>query len=210
MSNRLHVIDHPLLATRLTVLRDKSTGTAEFRRIVREIGAFLAYEATRDMQTAARSVETPLQAAPGAALADPPPCIAPVLRAGIGFAEGMLDAIPEAAVAHIGLYRDHQTLKPVEYYLNAPPRLEDRLVLVADPMLATGNSGAAAIDRLKAAGARQLRFVALLAAPEGAARLENAHPDVDIFTAAMDERLNEKGYILPGLGDAGDRQYGTV
>ncbi len=209
MSAEVMEIRHPLVAHKLSMMRDKATGSQEFRRLMREVGMLLAYEATRDLELAETPIETPLGPMNAPVLDGKKLCLAPILRAGLGLLDGMLDLIPAARVAHIGLYRDPETLAAVEYYLKAPDLIEQRLVIVLDPMLATGNSAVAAVDRIKALGADRIRFVALLAAPEGIARFHAVHPDVPIIVAAIDERLNEKGYILPGLGDAGDRLYGT-
>ena len=202
-------IRHPLVQHKLTMMREKSTGTLEFRRLMREIGMLLAYEVTHDLELVQQRIDTPLGPMDAPVLEGKKLCLAPILRAGLGLAEGMLDLIPAARVAHIGLYRDPKTLAAVEYYMKAPDLIDERMVIVVDPMLATGNSAVAAVDRIKEQGANRIRFVALLAAPEGVARFHDAHPDVPIYVAAIDERLNEKGYILPGLGDAGDRMFGT-
>ena len=202
-------IDHPMVQHKLTMMRDQATGTLEFRRLMREVGMLLAYEVTRDLETETARIDTPLEPMDAPVLEGKKLCLAPILRAGLGLAEGMLDLIPAARVAHIGLYRDPETLDAVEYYMKAPDLIDERLVIVVDPMLATGNSAAAAVDRIKGQGAARIRFVALLAAPEGIERFHEAHPDVPVYVAAIDERLNEKGYILPGLGDAGDRLFGT-
>jgi uracil phosphoribosyltransferase len=203
------VIDHPLIQDRLSTMRDQATAPADFRRLCREVGLLLAYEALRDLPLTTRLIQTPLAPMQAPALARLPPVLAPVLRAGLGFCEGILDLVPTASVAHVGLYRDHETLKPVKYYLKTPDNLADRLTLVLDPMLATGNSAAAAVELLRAEGAGAVRLLCLLAAPEGLERFAAAHPDVPVFTAAIDDRLNELGYIVPGLGDAGDRIFGT-
>ncbi|MCQ8783524.1 uracil phosphoribosyltransferase [Mangrovibrevibacter kandeliae] len=203
------VIDHPLIQHKLTIMRDKETSTASFRRLLREISTLLCYEVTRNLDLTTRRIETPLTAMEAPILEGKKLVFASILRAGNGLLEGMLDLVPAARVAHIGVYRDHETLQPVEYYFKAPEDLENRLVIVVDPMLATGNSAIAAIQKLKERGARQIRFLCLLAAPEGIARFTAALPDVPVFTAAIDSHLNEKGYIVPGLGDAGDRMYGT-
>lgn len=203
------VLTHPLVQHKLSLMRDKTLSTSGFRRLVREIAMLLAYEVTRDLPMATKRIQTPLEAMDAPVIEGKKLVLAPILRAGLSLAEGMLELIPSARVAHIGLYRDHDTLEAVEYFFKAPQDLEDRLIIVTDPMLATGNSAIAAIERLKARGAQDIRYVCLLAAPEGAEALSKAHPDVPIFTAALDRELNEKGYILPGLGDAGDRIYGT-
>ena len=205
----VRVIDHPLVQHKLTIMRKRDTSTARFRQLLREISTLLCYEITRDLELRLERIETPLCPMDAPLLEGKKLVFASILRAGNGLLEGMLDLVPSARVAHIGVYRDHETLAAVEYFFKAPEALEERLVIVVDPMLATGNSAIAAIERLKAHGARNLRFLCLLAAPEGVERFSAAHPDVPLFTAAVDERLNERGYILPGLGDAGDRMYGT-
>ncbi|MCX4198051.1 uracil phosphoribosyltransferase [Methylobacterium organophilum] len=208
-TGRVTVVDHPLVQHKLTYLRDKNRSTKGFRQILNEIGMLLAYEVTRDLPLEPVTIETPLQPMQGQQIQGKKLVLAPILRAGIGFLDGMLSLVPSARVAHIGLYRDPETLEAVEYYFKAPSDLADRTVLVLDPMLATANSAIAALDRLKARGASDLRFVCLLAAPEGLAKFQAAHPDVPVWTAAIDSHLNDHGYIVPGLGDAGDRMYGT-
>jgi len=203
------VVDHPLVQHKLTIMRDKETSTAGFRRLLREISLLLCYEVTRDLELTTRTIETPLMTMEAPTLEGKKLVFASVLRAGNGLLDGMLDLVPAARVAHIGLYRDHETLEAVEYFFKAPSDLGDRLVIVVDPMLATANSAIAAVNKLKERGAGNLRYLCLLAAPEGIERFTTAHPDVPVFTASIDERLNEKGYIVPGLGDAGDRMYGT-
>ncbi len=203
------VVDHPLVQHKLTLMRDKHTPTAHFRQLLREIALLLTYEVMRPLTLTTKRIETPLTEMDAPILAGKKPVFASVLRAGNGLLEGMLDLVPSARVAHVGVYRDPKTLAAVEYYFKAPDDLADRLVIVVDPMLATANSASAAIRMLRQRGARDLRFVCLLAAPEGIARLQKAEPEVPIYTAAIDQRLNEHGYILPGLGDAGDRLYGT-
>ncbi|MCA1952486.1 MAG: uracil phosphoribosyltransferase [Hyphomicrobiales bacterium] len=203
------VVRHPLVQHKLSLLRDRTRSTSGFRRLVRELAMLLAYEVTRELPMTTMPLETPLETMDAPMIEGKKLVLAPILRAGLALAEGMLELIPSARVAHVGLYRDHDTLEAVEYFFKAPTDLQDRLVIVTDPMLATGNSAIAALERLKARGAHDLRFVCLLAAPEGVAALREAHPDVPIFTAALDRALNDKGYILPGLGDAGDRIYGT-
>ena len=203
------VVDHPLVQHKLTIMRDKNTSTAGFRRLLREISLLLGYEVTRNLELTTTRIETPIEAMDAPVLEGKKLVFASVLRAGNGLLEGLLDLVPAARVAHIGLYRDHDTLEAIEYFFKAPSDLADRLVIVVDPMLATANSAIAAIDKLKARGATNLRFLCLLAAPEGIARFTAAHPDVPIYTASIDRQLNERGYILPGLGDAGDRMYGT-
>lgn len=208
-TGRVTVVDHPLVQHKLTQLRDKNRSTKGFRQILNEIGMLLAYEVTRDLPLEPVTIETPLQPMEGRQIQGKKLVLAPILRAGVGFLDGMLSLVPSARVAHIGLYRDPETLEAVEYYFKAPSDLADRTVLVLDPMLATANSAIAALDRLKARGASDLRFVCLLAAPEGLAKFQAAHPDVPVWTAAIDSHLNDHGYIVPGLGDAGDRMYGT-
>jgi uracil phosphoribosyltransferase len=203
------VVDHPLVRHKLTLMRRAETPTDFFRRLVRDIGGLLAYEALRDVELETVTIETPLEPMEAEQLAGPELCFVAILRAGSGLLDGMLDLVPSALVGTIGLYRDETTLTPVQYYLKLPDRMAERTTVVVDPMLATGGSAVAAVARVKEAGAKDIRFVCLLAAPEGIANLRAAHPDVPIFTAAIDRQLNEKGYILPGLGDAGDRIYGT-
>jgi len=203
------VVNHPLVQHKLTLMRDKTTPTAAFRQLLREIALLLTYEVTRDLALTTKRIETPLAEMDAPILAGKKPVFASILRAGNGLLEGMLDLVPSARVAHIGLYRDPDTLEAIEYYFKAPDDVADRLVIVVDPMLATANSAAAAIDKLRARGARDIRFVCLLAAPEGIERLRRMQPDVPIYTAAIDDHLNDHGYIVPGLGDAGDRLYGT-
>ncbi|WP_136657777.1 uracil phosphoribosyltransferase [Nitratireductor sp. XY-223] len=203
------VIDHPLVQHKLTIMRKKDTSTAGFRRLLREISTLLCYEVTRELDLTHEAIETPLTAMDAPVLAGKKLVFASILRAGNGLLEGMLDLVPSARVAHIGLYRDHETLQAVEYYFKAPEDISDRLVIVVDPMLATANSSIAAVEKLKERGAHNLRFLCLLAAPEGVEAFGKAHPDVPIFTASIDSHLNDKGYIVPGLGDAGDRMYGT-
>jgi uracil phosphoribosyltransferase len=203
------VVDHPLVQHKLTLMRDKERSTKGFRELLNEIGMLLCYEVTRDLPLEQVEIETPLTGMTAPKIAGKKLVLAPILRAGVGFLDGMLSLLPSARVAHIGLYRDPETLQAVEYYFKAPSDIADRMILVLDPMLATANSAVAAVERLKERGARDLRFVCLLAAPEGIEKFRGAHPDVPIWTAAIDERLNDHGYIVPGLGDAGDRMYGT-
>ena len=205
----VRVVDHPLVQHKLTLLRQRERSTKGFRQILNEIGMLLAYEVTRDLPLETVTIETPIQPMEAPQIAGKKLVLAPILRAGVGFLDGMLSLVPSARVAHVGLYRDPETLEAVEYYFKAPSDLIDRTVLVLDPMLATANSAVAAINLLKQRGAQDLRFVCLLAAPEGIARLQAAHPDVPVWTAAIDSHLNDHGYIVPGLGDAGDRMYGT-
>lgn len=203
------VVDHPLIQHKLTIMRDKDTSIAGFRRLLREIAHLMCYEVTRDLELEMIPIETPMMQMDAPTIKGKKLVFASILRAGNGLLDGMLDLVPAARVAHIGIYRDHETLQPVEYYFKAPSELENRLIIVVDPMLATANSSIAAIEQLKKRGANNLRFLCLLAAPEGIEKFSSAHPDVPIFTAAIDSHLNEKGYIVPGLGDAGDRMYGT-
>ena len=206
----LTIVDHPLVQHKLTMMREKTTSTAVFGQLLREISMLLAYEVTRGLPTTTRTIETPLTKMEAPVLAGPKLALVSILRAGNGLLDGMRDLIPSARVGFIGLYRDEDTLKPVEYYCKLPGALEERLIIAVDPMLATGNSSAAAVDRIKQAGGRNIRFLCLLAAPEGVNTMKERHPDVPIVTAALDDCLNEKGYIVPGLGDAGDRMFGTV
>jgi uracil phosphoribosyltransferase len=203
------IVNHPLVQHKLTLMRDKTTPTAHFRQLLREIALLLTYEVTRDLPLTTKTIETPLAAMEAPILLGKKPVFASILRAGNGLLEGMLDLVPSARVAHIGIYRKPDTLEAVEYYFKAPDDIAERLTIVVDPMLATANSASAAINRLKARGARDIRFVCLLAAPEGIARFQKSQPGIPIYTAAIDEYLNDHGYIVPGLGDAGDRLYGT-
>jgi uracil phosphoribosyltransferase len=203
------LVDHPLVQHKLTLMRDKNTSTAGFRQLLREIALLLTYEVTRDLKLTTKHIETPLAPMDSPVLEGKKLVFASILRAGNGLLEGMLDLVPAARVAHIGIYRNPETLDPVEYYFKAPDNLGDRVVIVVDPMLATSNSASAAIEKLKERGARDIRFVCLLAAPEGIERFQRAQPGIPIFTAAIDDYLNDHGYIVPGLGDAGDRLYGT-
>lgn len=209
MEEHLTIVDHPLVQHKLTIMRDKKTPTAVFRQLLREISQLLAYEITRELDMTTKRIETPMQEMDAPTLAGKKLALISILRAGNGLLDGVLELIPSARVGFVGLYRDEKTLKPVQYYFKAPTELQDRLVIAVDPMLATGNSSVAAIDLLKNAGAKNIRFLCLLAAPEGVARMKEAHPDVPVVTAALDEKLNEIGYIVPGLGDAGDRMFGT-
>ena len=205
----LTVINHPLVHHKLTLLRKKSTPTSNFRRLLKELSLLLGFEATRDLKMKDVEIETPLTKTTQKELDGKKLALVSVLRAGNGLLEGLQDLIPSARVGHVGLYRDHETLQPVEYYAKFPDEIDKRTVIVVDPMLATGNSIIAAVDRVKQAGAIDIRFLCLLAAPEGIKAFQEAHPDVPIITAAVDSHLNELGYIFPGLGDAGDRLYGT-
>jgi uracil phosphoribosyltransferase len=209
MKDHLTIVDHPLVKHKLSLMRDKETSTNSFRQLLREISLLLAYEVTRGLPMTERTIETPLCEMQAPVIEGKKLALVSILRAGNGLLDGILELIPAARVGFVGLYRDEETLKPVQYYFKVPTQLEDRLCIVVDPMLATGNSSAAAIDLIKGAGAKDIRFLCLLAAPEGVARMKEAHPDVPVVTAALDSHLNEKGYIVPGLGDAGDRMYGT-
>ena len=209
MLDHLTVVSHPLVQHKLTLMRDKQTSTAGFRRLLREISLLLAYEVTRGLDMTTTTIETPLCPMEAPILDGKKLALVSILRAGNGLLDGILELIPAARVGFIGLYRDPDTLQPVQYYAKVPDMLESRLVIAVDPMLATGNSSAAAIELLKRKGARNIRFLCLLAAPEGVARMKEAHPDVPIVTAAVDSHLNDHGYIVPGLGDAGDRMFGT-
>ena len=203
------IVDHPLIQHKISLLRNKATGTKEFRDLVNEIAMLLCYEATRDLPTEEVEIETPVSVPRTKVLAGRKLSLVPILRAGMGMLDGMLTLIPAAKVGFIGLYRDESTLQPVEYFCKLPSDIEERDVLVLDPMLATGGSASDAISQIKKHGARHIKFICLIAAPEGIEALHTAHPDVDIYIASKDERLNENGYIVPGLGDAGDRIYGT-
>ena len=209
MTDHVTHVTHPLVQHKLTLMRQKDTSTASFRQLLREISQLLAYEVTRGLPMTTRAIETPLKPMDAPVIDGKKLALISILRAGNGLLDGVLELIPSARVGFVGLYRDEETLKPVQYYFKVPTALEDRLVIAVDPMLATGNSSVAAIDLLKEAGATNIRFLCLLAAPEGIARMKEAHPDVPIVTAAIDSHLNEKGYIVPGLGDAGDRMFGT-
>jgi uracil phosphoribosyltransferase len=204
-----HIVTHPLIQHKLTLMRERACSTKSFRELLNEIGMLLCYEVTRDLPLEMIDIETPVAPMTAPVIAGKKLTLAPILRAGVGFLDGMLALLPSARVAHIGLYRDPQSLQAVEYYFKAPHDLSDRTVILVDPMLATGNSACAAATLLKSRGARDIRFVCLLAAPEGIAHFTAEHPDVPIWTAAVDERLNDHGYIVPGLGDAGDRMFGT-
>ncbi len=208
-NEKVHVLDHPLLQHKLTILRDERTGVKEFREIVSEIAALECYEATRDLPLEDIEVKTPVATATFKHLAGKKLAIVPILRAGLGMVDGIMSLVPAAKVGHIGLYRDPNTLEPVEYYCKLPADAQEREILLVDPMLATGGSAAAAIGFLKKRGCKNIKLVNLIAAPEGVARVQAEHPDVDIYVAGMDEKLNDHGYIIPGLGDAGDRLFGT-
>jgi uracil phosphoribosyltransferase len=209
MAGNVHVIDHPLVQHKLTLMRSKETSTSTFRNLLSEISMLLAYEVCRDMPTTLTDIETPIAKTKAPMLDGKKIVIISILRAGNGILDGMLKILPSARVGHIGLYRDHQTLAAVEYFYKVPESMGDRDAIVVDPMLATGNSAVAAIERIKKSGPKSVKFVCLLACPEGIKAFSAAHPDVPVYTAAVDERLNEKSYIVPGLGDAGDRLFGT-
>ena len=209
MVQHLTVVDHPLVQHKLTLMRKKTTSTVEFRQLLREISQFLAYEITRNLPMTTRRIETTIEEMDAPTLDGKKLALISILRAGNGLLDGVLELVPSARVGFVGLYRDEKTLQPVQYYYKVPHGLENRMVIAVDPMLATGNSSAAAIELLKKSGAKNIRFLCLLAAPEGIKRMEEAHPDVPIVTAAVDSHLNSHGYIVPGLGDAGDRMYGT-
>lgn len=209
MRDHLTIVSHPLVQHKLSLMRDKDTSTASFRRLLREISLLLAYEITRNLPMTTRRIETPMEPMVAPVLEGKKLALISILRAGNGLMDGILELIPAARVGFVGLYRDPETLQPVQYYCKVPDALDSRMTIVVDPMLATGNSSVAAIDLLKAQGATNLRFLCLLAAPEGVARMKAAHPDVPVVTAALDSHLNDHGYIVPGLGDAGDRMFGT-
>lgn len=209
MSREVHLIDHPLVQHKLTLMRCKDTSTRSFRQLVHELSALLAYEVTRDMPMQTIEVQTPLETTTGRVIDGKKIVLASILRAGNGFLDGMLEVVPSARVGHIGLFRDPQTLQAVEYYFKMPQGMQERDVIVLDPMLATGNSAVAAVDRLKQCQPKSIRFVCLVACPEGVKNFHDHHPDVPIYTPAVDRGLNEHGYIVPGLGDAGDRIFGT-
>ena len=205
----LHVADHPLVSHKLTVLRDRETPSATFRQLVDELVTLLAYEATRNVAVSETAINTPVAPTVGLQISEPRPIVVPVLRAGLGMVDGMLNLIPAAKVGHIGMYRNEETLEPVEYYCKLPNDINEREVFVLDPMLATGGSACDAIGQIKKRGAKHIKFIGLVAAPQGLKALHEAHPDVDIYVGALDEKLNDNGYIVPGLGDAGDRIFGT-
>ena len=209
MLDHLTIVAHPLVQHKLTLMRDKDTSTAGFRRLLREISLLLAYEVTRELDMTTTRIETPLEPMDAPTLDGKKLALISILRAGNGLLDGILELIPAARVGFVGLYRDPKTLQPVQYYCKLPDHLDERISIVVDPMLATGNSSVAAVDLLKKSGAKNIRFLCLLAAPEGIARMKDAHPDVPIVTAAVDSHLNDHGYIVPGLGDAGDRMFGT-
>ena len=208
-NEKVHVLNHPLLQHKLSILRDKNTSVKEFRELISEISMLMCYEVTRDLPLEEVDVETPVATAHCKRLAGKKLAIVPILRAGLGMVDGMVAMIPSAKVGHIGLYRDPETLEPVKYYFKMPPDIDEREVIVVDPMLATGGSAVAAVNFLKEVGVKHIRIMDIIAAPEGIAAMQKAHPDVDIYVAALDDHLNDHGYIVPGLGDAGDRIFGT-
>ncbi len=209
MSNKVHIFDHPLIQHKLAIIRRKDTGVKEFREIVGEIAMLMCYDATRDLQTEEVHIETPVGPATARVLSGKKLAIVPILRAGLGMVEAMLNLVPSAKVGHIGLYRDPETLQPVEYYCKLPSDIEERDVFIVDPMLATGGSASAAIAFMKEKGVKHIKLLSIISAPEGVQRIMDDHPDTEIFCAALDEKLNDHGYIVPGLGDAGDRIFGT-
>ncbi|MBF7109501.1 uracil phosphoribosyltransferase [Pediococcus pentosaceus] len=206
---KFEVLNHPLIQHKLTLIRDKHCSTKEFREIVNEISTLMAYEVSRDMPLMDVEIETPIGKSIQKQISGKKVAIVPILRAGLGMVDGMAELLPVARIGHIGMYRDEETLKPTEYFVKLPSDISERQVFVVDPMLATGGSAIMAVDALKKRGAKDIRFCSLVAAPEGVKALQEAHPDIDIYTAALDEKLNEDGYIVPGLGDAGDRLFGT-
>lgn len=209
MTGKAHILDHPLIQHKLTLIRDKETGSKEFRELLGEVSMLMAFEATRDLPLKEVEIQTPVAAAKSKVISGKKLGIVPILRAGLGMVDGFIQLIPTARVGHIGLYRDPATLKPVEYYCKLPSDVTERDLIVLDPMLATGGSASAAISFIKERGCKSIKFVCLIAAPEGIKKLTGDHPDVEIFAAGLDERLNDHGYIIPGLGDAGDRLFGT-
>ena len=209
MSGKVFVFDHPLLQHKLSILRDERTGTKQFREMVSEISMLMCYEATRDLPVADIEITTPMGKMTAKRVSGKKLAIVPILRAGLGMVDGVIQMLPAVKVGHIGLYRDHETLEPVEYYCKLPADIAERDVIVLDPMLATGGSASAAVSFIKERGVKNIKFMCIISAPEGIERLHSDHPDIDIYCAAKDERLNENGYIVPGLGDAGDRIFGT-
>jgi uracil phosphoribosyltransferase len=209
LPHSIHVVSHPLVQHKLTKLRDKATSSTNFRRLLREIGLLLGYDATRDLPMMQARIETPIEAMDAPLLDGKKLVVVPILRAGLGLAEGVIDLVPLARVGHVGLYRDPRTLQAVEYYLKIPQDISDRDVIVCDPMLATAHSAIAAVDRLKESGAKRIKFICVLGSEQGARTFAEVHPDVPVFAAAIDAKLNDHGYIVPGLGDAGDRLFGT-
>ena len=209
MSGKVFVFDHPLLQHKLSILRDERTGTKQFREMVSEISMLMCYEATRDLPVADIEITTPMGKMTAKRVSGKKLAIVPILRAGLGMVDGVIQMLPAVKVGHLGLYRDHETLEPVEYYCKLPADIAERDVIVLDPMLATGGSASAAVSFIKERGVKNIKFMCIISAPEGIERLHSDHPDIDIYCAAKDERLNENGYIVPGLGDAGDRIFGT-
>ena len=209
MENQVTIFDHPLIAHKISILRDERTGSKQFRELIQEIAMLMGYEALRDLPTEYVEIKTPITTTSQKMIAGKKLAIVPILRAGLGMVDGLLSLVPSAKVGHIGLYRDEQTLEPHEYYCKLPKDIEERLVVVLDPMLATGGSGEAALNFIKQRGCKNIKFMSIIAAPDGIKRLSEAHPDVQIYCGCVDERLNENGYIVPGLGDAGDRIFGT-
>ena len=205
----VHVMDHPLVAHKMTILRDKNTSVKDFRELVSEIGMLITYEATHDLPLTTKTIETPICKTEAPTLAGKKFAVVPILRAGLGLVDGVLRMVPSARVGHIGMFRDEETLEPHVYFCKMPKDVEERDILIVDPMLATGGSAVAAVDEMKKRGCKHIKLMVLLAAPEGIQRMQETHPDVDIFCGALDDHLNEKGYIVPGLGDAGDRIFGT-
>ncbi len=206
----LHIIDHPLIMHKLTLMRKKSTGTRDFRGLLKEIAILMGYELTRDLPLTDKEIETPICKTTAKVIAGKKMAVVPILRAGLGMVDGLVELVPAVKIGHIGLYRDHVTHEPVEYYCKLPPDISERLVILVDPMLATGGSASDALTMLKARGAKDIRLMCLVGAPEGVKKVQEDHPDVPIFLAALDECLNENAYIVPGLGDAGDRIFGTI
>ena len=209
MNDKIHIMNHPLILHKITMMRDKNATVKDFRELVYEIALLMGYEATRDLALTDTEVQTPVAIAKGKTIVKQV-AVVPILRAGLGMVDAIVSLIPAAKVGHIGLYRDHETLEPVEYYCKLPTAIDERQVIVVDPMLATGGSAIAAINFIKQRGAKNIKFMCLIAAPEGMNALTQAHPDVEIYCGALDEKLNENGYIVPGLGDAGDRLFGTL
>ena len=207
--NKVHIMDHPLVAHKLTIMRDKNTSVKDFRELVSEIGMLITYEATRDLPLTTKHIETPICAMEAPTLAGKKVAVVPILRAGLGLVDGVLRMIPSARVAHIGMFRDEETLEPHVYFCKTPKDIAERDIIIVDPMLATGGSACAAIDEMKKRGCKNIKLLILVAAPEGIKCIREAHPDVDIYAGALDDHLNERGYIVPGLGDAGDRIFGT-
>ena len=208
--SRLHVVDHPLIAHKLSIMRNKKTGSKDFRELLNEIAMLMGYELTRDLPLEEITIETPIQKTTAYTISGKKLAIVPILRAGIGMVDGLLDLVPVAKVGHIGLYRDPETHLPVTYYCKLPADIDQRIVILVDPMLATGGSASDALTKLKEHGCKHIKFMCLVAAPEGVKKVHEDHPDVDIYTAALDEKLNDHKYIVPGLGDAGDRIFGTL